>query len=64
MVGDNATTETKDKFLKMLEQGELNDKEIEVEVADLGQSNTSFDVPGGHVGMINIGDMISCITNK
>ncbi len=59
LVGDNATAETKDKFLKMLEQGELNDKEIEIEVADLGQSNNSFDVPGGHIGMINIGEMIS-----
>ena len=43
----------------MLEQGELNDKEIEIEVSDLGQSNNSFDVPGGHIGMINIGEMIS-----
>jgi ATP-dependent HslUV protease ATP-binding subunit HslU len=58
LVGNNATAETQDKFLKMLEKGELNDKEIDIEVTDSGQSTTSFDVPGGHIGMINIGEMI------
>ncbi len=59
LVGNSATEETKDKFLKMIEQGELNDKEIEIEVLDSIQPSNSFDVPGGHIGMINIGEMIS-----
>lgn len=59
LVGETATDETKDKFSRMLENGELNDREIEIEIADSGNSFTSgFDVPGGHVGMINISEMI------
>ncbi len=59
LVGENALDETREKFSKMLEAGELNEKEIEIEVIDNGNSfATSFDIPGGQVGMINISDMI------
>ena len=59
LVGNSANQETKDKFLKMLEEGGLDDKEIEIEVTDNSQPNAGFEVPGGHIGMINIGEMIS-----
>jgi len=59
LVGETASDETKEKFSAMLENGELNDKEVEIEILDSGNSfASSFDVPGGHVGMINIGEMI------
>jgi len=59
LVGENAMEETQDKFAKMLDNGELNDKEIEIEIADNGNSfSSSFDFPGGQVGMINVGEMI------
>lgn len=59
LVGENALDETKEKFTQMLDSGELNDKEIEIEILDNGNSySSSFDFPGGQVGMINIGEMI------
>lgn len=59
LVGENALDETKEKFSKMLDNGELNDREIELEIIDNSSSPiNSFDIPGGQVGMINISDMI------
>jgi len=59
LVGENALDETKEKFSQMLDNGELNDKEIEIEILDNGNNYSSnFDFPGGQVGMINIGEMI------
>ncbi len=60
LVGENALDETKEKFSQMLENNELNDREVEIEVSDNNSSfASSFDIPGGQMGMINIGDMIS-----
>ena len=59
LVGENALDETKEKFSQMLDNGELNDKEIEIEILDNSNSlSSSFDFPGGQVGMINIGEML------
>ncbi len=59
LVGENALDETREKFSQMLEKGEINDREVEIEVADSGSSAfNSFDIPGGQVGMINIGEML------
>ncbi|MES2961646.1 MAG: ATP-dependent protease ATPase subunit HslU [Pseudomonadota bacterium] len=59
LVGENAIDETKEKFSQMLDNGELNEREIEIEVLDNGSAmSTSFDIPGGQVGMINIGEML------
>jgi ATP-dependent HslUV protease ATP-binding subunit HslU len=62
LVGDNASADTRQKFRKMLREGELSEKEIEVEVAD--QSSMSMptfdipDMPGAQMGMINLGDIM------
>lgn len=61
LVGETASPETRAKFRKMLREGTLNDKEIEIQVAD----NTvpgmpAFDVPGmpgAQMGMVNLGDI-------
>ena len=60
LCGANASEETKLRFRHKLRDGELNDREIEIEVADQG-SPLQFEVPGqpgASVGMINIGDML------
>jgi ATP-dependent HslUV protease ATP-binding subunit HslU len=60
LCGANASEETKLRFRHKLRDGELNEREIEVEVADSG-SPMQFEVPGqpgASVGMINIGDML------
>ncbi len=59
LVGETALDETREKFSKMLDNGEMNDKEIELEIIDnSNNSMNSFDIPGGQVGMINISEMI------
>ena len=45
-------------FRKRLRANELNDKEIEIQVADAGPQLPSFDIPGGQVGMINLNEML------
>ncbi len=60
LVGENALDETREKFSQMLDYGELNDKEIEIDIIDSGSNSfNSFDIPSGQVGMINIGEMIN-----
>ncbi len=61
LVGDNASDDTRAKFRKMLREGTLADKEIEVDVADNpGSSMPTFDIPGmpgASMGMLNLNDM-------
>ena len=61
LVGAQASAATREAFQRKLRSGELDDKEIEVQVADSG-GIPAFDIPGlpgGSVGMINITDMLS-----
>ena len=62
LVGDNASKETRQKFRKMLREGELDEREIEINVAESASSNMpTFDIPGmpgAQMGMLNIGDMM------
>ena len=58
--GSNASEETRLRFRHKLRDGELDEREVEVEVADQG-SPLQFEVPGqpgASVGMINISDML------
>ncbi|MGI8725422.1 MAG: ATP-dependent protease ATPase subunit HslU [Methyloceanibacter sp.] len=60
LVGANAAVSTRDAFRKRLRTGELDDKEIEIQVADT-PSMPSFEIPGmpgSQVGMINLSDML------
>lgn len=63
LVGKTSNEETRAKFRKDLESGKLNDKEIEINIADISQrSSTSFEIPGVSgmsMGMVNIGDMLT-----
>src|SRR6187200_1141188 len=60
LVGPNASASTKEPFRKKLRAGELNDKEIEIEVAAAGGGMPMFEIPGmpgAQMGAINIGDI-------
>jgi ATP-dependent HslUV protease ATP-binding subunit HslU len=59
LVGEHASADTRQKFRKQLREGVLNEREIELQVADTGGMPT-FEVPGmpgAQVGMVNLGDM-------
>ena len=62
LVGSSATNQTKEKFKKMLRNGELDNQDIEIEVSPKSQSPLkSMDIPGmpgGMMGMINLGDLL------
>lgn len=62
LVGTNATDETRQKFRKMLREGALDDKEIEIEVQEApNNSMPTFDIPGmpgAQMGMISLGDLL------
>jgi len=62
LVGANASPATRQSFVKKLRDGEMDDKEIEIEVADTGSAMGGFEIPGmpgANVGMIDLGDMMS-----
>ena len=61
LVGESASPDTRAKFREKLHSGEIEDKEIDIEVPDNGPSISNFDIPGmsgGHVGMINVTEII------
>ncbi|HKG01326.1 MAG TPA: ATP-dependent protease ATPase subunit HslU [Xanthobacteraceae bacterium] len=60
LVGANASTATKEAFRKKLRAGELDDKEIEIEVQASGAGMPLFEIPGmpgAQVGAISLGDI-------
>lgn len=62
LVGDNASEATRASFRKKLREGDLDDREIEIDLADTSRSGMpAFDIPGmpgAQMGMINISDMM------
>ena len=61
LVGESASADTRQKFRKMLREGQLGDKEIEVEVSAGSAGMPSFEIPGmpgAQMGMINLNDML------
>jgi ATP-dependent HslUV protease ATP-binding subunit HslU len=63
LVGKTASPATRDSFRKKLRDGELDDKEIEIEIADTGTGGMpGFEIPGmpgANIGVLNINDMLS-----
>jgi len=60
LVGASASADTRAKFRKMLREGRLKDKEIDIEVQDSGSVLPTFDVPGmpgAQMGMLNLNDI-------
>ncbi len=61
LVGPNAAADTRQKFRKLLREGQLDDKEIEIQVQDgAGMNLPTFDIPGmpgAQMGMLNLGEV-------
>ena len=62
LVGDTAGEGTRTNFRKKLREGELNNREIEIEVLDssnpMGSMMDIPGMPGASMGMMNLGDML------
>jgi ATP-dependent HslUV protease ATP-binding subunit HslU len=62
LVGSSASPSTRESFRDKLKTGELDDREIEIEVNPAaGTGQPMFDIPGmpgGNMGVINLGEML------
>jgi len=60
LVGANAQSSTREVFRRKLRDGEIDDKEVDIDLADSGPATPMFEMPGasGSVGMINLNDML------
>ena len=62
LVGKNAGKETRARFRKMLREGALADKEVDIEVSESAAASLpTFEIPGmpgAQMGMVNLGDML------
>ena len=61
LVGENASEDTRSKFRKLLREGALDDREVDIEVQDAGGGLPTFDIPGmpgAQMGMLNLNDML------
>jgi ATP-dependent HslUV protease ATP-binding subunit HslU len=60
IAGTDAREQTREMFRKKLRSGELDDREIEVEMQDTSNPLQGLDIPGqppGSQGMMNLGDL-------
>ncbi len=61
LVGGNASAETRQKFRKMLREGAIDDREIEITVQEnAAPQMPTFEIPGmpgAQMGMLNLGDI-------
>ncbi|WP_163270690.1 ATP-dependent protease ATPase subunit HslU [Chelativorans alearense] len=61
LVGKTASPATRDSFRQKLRSGDLDEKEIEIEVSDTGGGMPGFEIPGmpgANIGVLNINDML------
>ena len=61
LVGANSSSTTRDAFRKKLRAGELDEKEVEIEVQQGGQGMPMFEIPGmpgAQMGAVSLGDML------
>ena len=59
LVGPGSQPATRDSFRKKLRAGELDDKDVELSLADTAPAMPGLDLPGGgSVGMINLSEML------
>ncbi|NDV88402.1 ATP-dependent protease ATPase subunit HslU [Aurantimonas aggregata] len=60
LVGKTASPATRDSFRKKLRSGELDDKEIDIEIADSGNPMGGMEIPGmpgANIGVLNLSEM-------
>ena len=61
LVGKSAGASTRESFRQKLRAGELDDKEVDIEVADHSSLMPSFEIPGmpgAQMGMVNLNDIL------
>src|SRR5881275_659325 len=62
LVGTSAGRETREAFRRRVRDGQLADREVEIEVQDTGAASLpTFDIPGmpgAQMGMVNLGEML------
>ena len=61
LVGPGSQPATRDSFRRKLRAGELDDKEIELQLVETASPMQGLDIPGGNVGMINLSEMLGKI---
>ncbi|MEL6735725.1 MAG: ATP-dependent protease ATPase subunit HslU [Pseudomonadota bacterium] len=67
LVGPGASPATRASFIKKLREGDLDDKEIEIELSESGSPLGGLEIPGmpgGNMGMIDLGEMMSKAMGK
>jgi ATP-dependent HslUV protease ATP-binding subunit HslU len=67
LVGKGASAATRDAFRRKLRQGELDDKEVEIELTQTNNGMPMFELPnmpGASVGAISIGDIFGKLGGK
>ncbi len=61
LVGEGANKDTREKFRRMLRNGELDEKEVEIQVLGSGSGSLpTFDIPGmpgAQMGMLNLNEV-------
>ncbi|MGF0539723.1 ATP-dependent protease ATPase subunit HslU [Agrobacterium sp. ES01] len=60
LVGATASPATRDSFRKKLRSGEMDDKEIDIEVADTAAGMPGLEIPGmpgANIGVLNLSEM-------
>ncbi|WP_084396281.1 ATP-dependent protease ATPase subunit HslU [Henriciella aquimarina] len=60
LVGEDAQSSTREVFRNKLRDGELDDRDIDIELADTSNPMPMMDMPGcgGSMGMVNLGDLL------
>ncbi|RIJ24121.1 ATP-dependent protease ATPase subunit HslU [Henriciella barbarensis] len=60
LVGEDAQSSTREVFRRKLRDGELDDRDIDIELQDTGTGMPMMDIPGagGSMGMVNLGDLL------
>lgn len=61
LVGKSASEVTKDSFCKKLRDGELEDKEVEIEVTATNNAGNNFELPnmpGANIGVLNLSELL------
>jgi ATP-dependent HslUV protease ATP-binding subunit HslU len=58
LVGAGSSEATKEAFRKKLRAGEMDDKDIELQLNDTRSPLQGMDIPGGNVGVLNLSEML------
>jgi len=58
LVGAGSSEATKEAFRKKLRAGEMDEKDIELQLNDTRSPLQGMDIPGGNVGVLNLSEML------